>query len=417
MSQFKKVLLVDDDPTQLIILHAYFSGFDCGAIIETSSAKQALAALEEHGNSVNLIVSDIMMPDMDGIELLRAVKEKGYNGAIAFISGLQQTLIDSVKKLAELHQLNVIGTCRKPLNKQNLDSVFYGVSLEGKVDHHHDGGGVNHEEVAYGLDKAQFLPYYQPKVEVLSGRIVGVEALARWEHPDKGLLSPALFMPLVEAYNLTGQLTSLMFRKALADMAQWQKNNVTVKVALNVTASEVTDLAFPQTIRQLIEEFGVNAKHLVIEITENEVLEFNVTSLEVLARLRLMGIDIAIDDFGTGYSNLKTLKEFPYTELKIDQAFIRGMTKDSFSQETVRVAVTLGRQLNMRLLAEGVETLDEWEFVKQRGIDEVQGFFIAKPMPATDFTLFYNKAGGMVDIANDKRTSLSNNISQTFAHM
>ena len=228
--------------------------------------------------------------------------------------------------------------------------------------------------------------------------LLGVEALARWEHPTNGLISPVSFLPTIEGNGLTTKLTFLMFRRAFADMAKWRESGIEIKVALNVTATEVADLAFPSKVQDLLREFAIEPNKIVIEITENEVLEFNATSMEVLTRLRLMGIDIAIDDFGTGYSNLKTLKEFPYTELKIDQAFIRGMTKDSFSQETVRVAATLGRQLNMRLLAEGVETADEWEFVKSRGIDEVQGFYIAKPMSADTLASFYIETAGAVSV-------------------
>lgn len=249
-----------------------------------------------------------------------------------------------------------------------------------------------------GFEKGQFIPYYQPKVEVLSGRIVGVEALARWDHPSRGLVSPAKFMPVIEANNLTNSLTFIMFEQAFGDLKKWGAMNIPVKVAVNVTATEIADLGFPDKVHSLIRKFGVEARKIIIEITENEVLAFNSISLEVLSRLRMLSIDIAIDDFGTGYSNLQTLKEFPYTELKIDQAFIRGMTKDSFSQETVRVAATLGRQLNMRLLAEGIETQEEWNFVKQRGIDEVQGFLIAKPMAEKDFVAFYKENGGLVPV-------------------
>ena len=139
-------------------------------------------------------------------------------------------------------------------------------------------------------------------------------------------------------------------------------------------------------------------------------MEFNANSLEVLSRLRLMGIDIAIDDFGTGFANIKTLKEFPYTELKIDQSFIRGMTDDPFSQETVRAAVTLGRQMNMRLLAEGIETAEEWEFVRSRGVDEVQGYFIARPMPVDDFVAFCLKNDGHVSLPLDNEVGMSDRM-------
>ena len=398
MFQIGKVLLVDDDPTQLVVLSGYFMGLGCDQIFEAPSAKKALEIVRENKDEISLIVSDLMMPDMDGIEMLRALKQDGFNGSIALISSLDQRLIDSARKLGNLHQLKIIGTCRKPLTKQSLDEVFHGVDFSGTTNSKFENTSSDLSQVVAGLEKNQFLPHYQPKVDVLSGRIVGVEALARWEHPTNGLISPARFLPTIEGNGLTTKLTFHMFRRAFADMAKWRESGIEIKVALNVTATEVADLAFPSKVQDLLREFAIEPNKIVIEITENEVLEFNATSMEVLTRLRLMGVDIAIDDFGTGYSNLKTLKEFPYTELKIDQAFIRGMTKDSFSQETVRVAATLGRQLNMRLLAEGVETADEWEFVKSRGIDEVQGFYIAKPMSADTLASFYIETAGAVSV-------------------
>lgn len=398
MTDYKKVLLVDDDPTQLIILHAYFAGLGCRDIIEAGSAQAALKLIAEHGSSINLLVTDLMMPDMDGIEMLRYLKECSFHGAIAIISSLDQSLRDSAYKLGKMHHLNIIGTCHKPLNKLALDEIFHQTNLVSSQQSTKNQKIITSDEVFDGFEKGQFIPYYQPKVEVLSGRIVGVEALARWDHPSRGLVSPAKFMPVIEANNLTNSLTFIMFEQAFGDLKKWGAMNIPVKVAVNVTATEIADLGFPDKVHSLIRKFGVEARKIIIEITENEVLAFNSISLEVLSRLRMLSIDIAIDDFGTGYSNLQTLKEFPYTELKIDQAFIRGMTKDSFSQETVRVAATLGRQLNMRLLAEGIETQEEWNFVKQRGIDEVQGFLIAKPMAEKDFVAFYKENGGLVPV-------------------
>lgn len=398
MTNYKKILIVDDDPTQRVILHAYFSGLGCYDILEAGCANTALKLVAEHNASLDLLVSDLMMPDMDGIEMLRALKEYSFGGAIAIISSLDQVLIDSARKLGNLHQLNIIGTCQKPLNKQALDEVFHEACLIGSSSTRQVHDSFTVEEIIAGFDKGEFIAHYQPKVEILSGRIVGVEALVRWVHPTRGIILPVQFMPVIEASNLSKRLAFTMFRHALRNVVEWEAMNIAIKIAVNVTASEISDLRFPDEVQNLISEFGVDPRKLTIEITENEILEFNSTSLEVLARLRMMSIDIAIDDFGTGYSNLQTLKEFPYTELKIDQAFIRGMTKDSFSQETVRAAATLGRQLNMRLLAEGIETREEWDFVKQRGIDEVQGFLIAKPMDTEDFVAFYEQNNGFIHI-------------------
>lgn len=400
MALYNKILLVDDDPIQTIILQAYFAKLDCQAIIEANNAKKALEILQER-TDIDLIVSDLMMPDMDGMELLRALKSIGFSGKIALVSSLEQAILNSARKLGELHQLQIIGTCRKPLNRQSLDDVFQAPALAARPSWRVPRHQTEHVCVTRGLDEGLFIPYYQPKVDVRTGRIIGVEALARWQHWSKSLLTPDVFMPVIYESRLTGMLTFCLLDHVLRDMAQWKRSGLEFKVAINITAREVADLSFPDRLREKLKQSGIAPSLIALEITENEVLEFNATSLEVLSRLRMLGIDIAIDDFGTGYSNLKALREFPYTELKIDQSFIRGMAKDSFSQESVRTAATLGRQLNMRLLAEGVETAEEWEFVKQRGIDEIQGYYVAKPMPAADFLNFYSKKNGYAMLDGD----------------
>lgn len=394
MTAYDQVLLVDDDPTQTIILQAYFSGLGCRAIHEANSASEALNLLRNNGK-IDLVVSDLMMPDMDGIELLRALKDIRFSGKIALISSLEQSIINSARKLAELHRLDMIGTCRKPLNRQKLDDLF-----RQQDRHHRHPHGTEHRIEDYrtiveALETGRFVPFYQPKVNVLSKRIIGVEALARWRHPQRGLLLPRTFMPIIQTGRLSDKLTLNLMYYVFKDMARWQRAGHEIKVAVNITAHEVADINFPAKLEMQIRRFGLNASLLTLEITENEVLGFNATTLEVLSRLRMMGIGIAIDDFGTGYSNIKTLREFPYTELKIDQSFIRGISTDLFSQESVRTAATLGRQLNMKLLAEGVETSEEWEFIKRRGIDEVQGFYVAHPMCEADFMDFYKRNDGI----------------------
>lgn len=395
------VLIVDDDPTQILILSGYFHSLRAAEVLESSSARDALRQLDRSGDGVDLIVTDLMMPDMDGIELLRELRSADYQGKLALISSLDQAMINSARKLGEMHGLNIIGTCRKPLRKASLDSVFLTPETpRGKFDVVSDRD-VTAERIVSGLENGAFRPFYQPKIDIRQKRIVGAEALVRWCDPAMGVLMPADFLPVVEAENLTNEMTFDLMKSIFRDIASWKKQGLNIKTSINVTAHEIAILEFPDIVGRLLRDSGILPSDIGLEITENAVVEFNTNSLEVLSRLRLMGAEIAIDDFGTGFANIKALKEFPYTELKIDQSFIRGMTNDPFCQETVRAAVTLGRQMNMRLLAEGIETVDEWEFVKQRGVDEVQGFLFAKPMPVETFVPFYLETDGVVELPAD----------------
>ncbi len=404
------VLIVDDDPSQVLILSGYFQSQRAGAVIEANSAVDALERLRRSDTTVDLIVSDLMMPDMDGIEMLRELKKADYPGKLALISSLDQAMINSARKLGEMHGLNIIGTCRKPLRKASLDALF--LTPEEPRGSFDDGEeqSISAEQISAALDQGVIRPFYQPKVDVKRKRIVGAEALVRWVDPVLGIISPADFLPAVEQNGLSSDLTFALMKTVFRDIAAWKRKGLEIKTSVNVTTREIAILEFPDIVGGFVRSQNIKPADIAIEITENAVLEFNANSLEVLSRLRLMGIDIAIDDFGTGFANIKTLKEFPYTELKIDQSFIRGMTDDPFSQETVRAAVTLGRQMNMRLLAEGIETAEEWEFVRSRGVDEVQGYFIARPMPVDDFVTFCLANDGYVSLPLEDDVGMSDRM-------
>lgn len=404
------VLIVDDDPSQVLILSGYFQSQRAGAVIEANSAVDALERLRHSNSTVDLIVSDLMMPDMDGIEMLRELKKADYQGKLALVSSLDQAMINSARKLGEMHGLNIIGTCRKPLRKASLDALFLTPEEpRGSFDDVEEQT-ISAEQISAALDQGAIRPFYQPKVDVKQKRITGAEALVRWVDPILGIISPADFLPAVEQNGLSSDLTFALMKTVFRDIAAWKRKGLEIKTSVNVTTREIAILEFPDIVGGFVRGQNIKPSDIAIEITENAVLEFNANSLEVLSRLRLMGIDIAIDDFGTGFANIKTLKEFPYTELKIDQSFIRGMTDDPFSQETVRAAVTLGRQMNMRLLAEGIETAEEWEFVRSRGVDEVQGYFIARPMPVDDFVAFCLKNDGHVSLPLDNEVGMSDRM-------
>ncbi|MEO1066100.1 MAG: EAL domain-containing response regulator [Pseudomonadota bacterium] len=399
MPPFESILIVDDDPAQGILLDAYFRGMGITSVASVGGAVEAIDRMAVSDVPFDLIVSDLLMPDMDGIEFLRALKKVGFHGKIALISSLDQTLIDSAKKLGELHGFEVIGTCRKPLTKQVLDDIF---KAPHRTTAQASGGALpdlSSEDVVSALDRGELIPFYQPKVDILTGRIVGAEALTRWVTPDGGVIAPGRFMAFIEEGGLVRRLTDCLLDRSIADIARWKLRDIDVKVAINITAKEISDIALPDHVGAVLKNAGVHASNLCLEVTERDVLSFNTVTLEVLSRLRLMGVDIAIDDFGTGYSNLNALRDFPYCELKVDQSFVRGQNNDAFSRETLRAAVTLGRHLNMRILVEGVETEEEWNFVKGFGVDQVQGYYVAKPMAADDFAAFYESNGGVFGAA------------------
>ncbi len=398
MQNIHTILLVDDDPVQLAILETYFLTSGAKKVLKAINGHSALALISEFNKEIKLILCDLKMPEMDGIEFMRHLKGSSYDGPIAILSSADRFLIESAEKLATIHGLNIIGTIKKPMSKDKLDNLVALASMKRKVYSTANSPLVDGDFLKEAIKNGQIIPYYQPKTETRTLQVAGVEALARWVHPDLGVIGPGVFMPLVEQKGLMKELTHSILISAINDAKTWKSHGINTKISVNVTSDILEDLEFPDFLLARLQSADINRSHMIFEVTEVGMLDANASTMEVLARLRIKDIDISIDDFGTGFSNIEQLKKFPYSELKIDQSFISAGPHDTFANASVRASVTLGRELNMRLVAEGVETREQWDYVADQGIDQVQGFFIAKPMPAERFQSWYIERNGLVDI-------------------
>jgi diguanylate cyclase (GGDEF)-like protein len=231
-------------------------------------------------------------------------------------------------------------------------------------------------------DPDQLLLHYQPKADVSTRRIVGVEALARWQHPTRGLVAPNEFIPAAERTGLIKPLTHRVLTIALAQARCWADAGVDLRVAVNVSARCLLDLDFPTQVRALLDEHGVDATMLELELTESTIMSDPGRALEVLTSLHDMGVLLSIDDFGTGYSSMAYLKELPVDELKIDRAFVSGIADGGSDAAIVRSTVELARNLDLCVVAEGVETERVWNQLVQLGCDVAQGYYLSRPLPA-----------------------------------
>ncbi|GAA2375961.1 hypothetical protein GCM10010170_079800 [Dactylosporangium salmoneum] len=230
----------------------------------------------------------------------------------------------------------------------------------------------------------ELVVFYQPKADASSGAILGAEALVRWQHPEHGLLAPNEFIPLAETTGLIRQLTSYVLATALRDCRAWRDAGHDVSVAVNVSARCLLDLELPVEIQRLTEEHEVPTDRLIVEITESVIMSDPNRALEVLNRLHALGVRLAIDDFGTGYSSLAYLKNLPVQELKVDRSFVTHMRERESELAIVRSTVDLGHNLGMHVVAEGVEDAATWQELSALGCDEIQGYFLGRPMPAGD---------------------------------
>ena len=243
-------------------------------------------------------------------------------------------------------------------------------------------------ELRRAIKEGELVLHYQPKIDLQSRKVLGVEALVRWRHPKRGLLSPEIFLPLAERSGLMKDLTAQVLQMALRQARTWQGTGVELTMAVNVAAADLLDLRFPDEVESLLTQKGLAASSLELEITESTILADPQRAQAVLTRLHAMGVRLAVDDFGTGYSSLIYLKELPVDAVKIDRSFVRDMATKSDDEVIVRAIIDLARNLNLQVVAEGVEDEATWNRLGALGCDLAQGYYLSPPLAEKELILW-----------------------------
>jgi len=383
-----RVLVIDDEAYFRSLLLRVLERIGLKSRHAASNGKEALDLIASNTVAIDVILLDLRMPEMDGIEFLRALHDSPYRPAIVLLSGVDVQLLRAATDFARSNHLNVLGYARKPVEPEVLLRLLAGhvaaiaPSSQTSIA---TSRRVSEEELAAGLHTGALLPVYQPKISLSTGKIVGVETLARWQLLDGSIVGPAAFIPLAETSGLIHELTLALMQKAFADCADWAAQGMLVDLAVNVSAASFADLRFPDVIKALADAEGVPTSRLVLEVTERTVADDFISMMNILVRLRLKGITLSVDDFGTGYSSLQQLHKLPFTELKIDRAFVAGAIKDNRAYSILEASIRLAQKLEMTTIAEGVETHSDLETVRNLGCDVAQGFYYARPMTSDAF--------------------------------
>jgi EAL domain-containing protein (putative c-di-GMP-specific phosphodiesterase class I) len=339
----------------------------------------------------DVILLDLNMPDMDGIEFVRHLVERRYSGGLILMSGEGERVLQTAEKLIEAHDLALLGYLQKPVNAHKLSALVGAWVSPSQPEFRRAKKTYSAEDVQAAIANHELVNYYQPKVAVATGEIVAVEALVRWRNPLGGIVFPDEFIGVAEEHNLINDLTRAVVTEALIHAKDWQQTGREMHVACNVSMDNLTSLDFPDFIAALAAEAGIPPQDVLLEVTESRLMEDTRTALDVLTRLRLKGFRLSIDDFGTGHSSLAQLRDIPFDELKIDRGFVHGAATNATIRAIYEANLELARQLGMDVVAEGVEDPDDWAFLCSTGCPFAQGYFIAKPMPVDDL------AGWMTD--------------------
>jgi len=237
-------------------------------------------------------------------------------------------------------------------------------------------------ELLQAINRDELVLYFQPKIELGTSKVTSVEALVRWQHPQRGFLSPDLFVPMAEQTGLIDQLTVWVLKKAMLQCTEFNNAGMDITVAVNLSARSLHDFRLPGEIARMLFEGKIRPSMLVLEITESAVMSNPAEALEVLQILDKMGVSLSIDDFGTGYSSLAYLTKLPVDEIKIDKSFVLEMVLEKHAAVIVRSTIELGHNLGKKVVAEGVETREIWNLLSALGCDTAQGYYMSKPLPA-----------------------------------
>jgi EAL domain-containing protein (putative c-di-GMP-specific phosphodiesterase class I)/FixJ family two-component response regulator len=377
MPNRKPTLVVIDDDIDIAEIIGQIgsqAGFDVQMVTDPDTLYEDI---DTHGPVA--IVLDLQMPKLDGIQVLRGLAQRKIKAGIILVTGMDERTIAAAELYGTERGLKVLATVQKPFSPEDL--------LETLLAARAATGPLTVDDLRKAIDDERLLVYYQPTV-VRRGDgtwdIQTMEALLRWDHPDRGILSPDAFLAMGEKSGLIRPMTDYVIQRGLEQLRAWQSSGMRLGLRINISASLLTDLDFPDRFERLMEELETDPAGVTMEITETAMLEQHADTFDILTRFRLKRLNLAIDDFGIGYSSLTQLFRMPFNEMKIDKSLMLRAPQSSEAKIMIDALVSLAHNLNLTVCAEGVESRESLEFLDGIGCDSAQGFYISKPIAAKD---------------------------------
>jgi EAL domain-containing protein (putative c-di-GMP-specific phosphodiesterase class I)/CheY-like chemotaxis protein len=357
---------------------------------EAGDGAGALELFRGADANIDVIISDLDMPGMDGMELIRHIGESGLPVAMILSSAIDRAVMASVEAMTKAYGITLLGAIEKPVTQPKLEALLqkHRPPQPRTAAPRPPPPSFALEDIRRGLAEDEFEPFFQPKIDLATGAIEGAEALARWRHPERGIVSPYFFIGPMEEAGLIDDLTWKMVAKSARQRRVWADGSPSLPllISINLSAKSLGDADVADRITRIVRDEGVDPACIVLEVTESAAVAHVAQTLETLARLRLRGFRLSIDDYGTGYSSMQQLTRIAFTELKIDQSFVMSALEVESSRVILESSLDMARRLKVRSVAEGVETRAHWDLLLALGCDIAQGYFIARPMDAAGFT-------------------------------
>ncbi|WP_394193421.1 EAL domain-containing protein [Pseudoalteromonas atlantica] len=396
----KNILVVDDSKAILVVMEAILNELEIPNITTCLSAQEALYKVKNASLKYDAVFTDLNMPDMDGMELIRHLGDMNYPGAIVIISEMDHKVIDLAADLAKRSNAHLIGNIVKPVQLTQVHTLLK------KLDHlasHIEKPieSIDESQLLHAISHNEITPFYQPKVNRYKNKITSVEVLARIVTAKGQQLLPDHFISVAEDLDLINLITFQLFEKATTDfIALKECLGYKFKLAFNLSPCQLEDLSCPDKLALILKLNDLTPSEIILEITEQHALCSSV-QLETLNRLRIRGFDISLDDYGIGFTNVNQLKTLPFSEVKIDRTLISHIETDQFSQVITSSLVNIAIQEGITIVAEGIERIEELEYLDRfKEFILMQGFLICKPKSRSEFTVWAKSWLQMVKDAN-----------------
>jgi EAL domain-containing protein (putative c-di-GMP-specific phosphodiesterase class I) len=377
MAERKPVLLALDDDREIaetLCEIAVRAGFRAVPSTEPARLRELIETARP-----DVIILDLQMPGEDGVSALRHLADTGSTAKIFIVTGMDERTIAAAEQYGLRRGLGILGTLQKP---------FDPAELLARLERAHAAiRPLTAKDLEHAIDNGELVVHYQPIIRRFADNtwdICAVEALLRWNHPIRGLLTPDSFVSMGEAHGLSRAMTDFVLQRGIEQLKGWEALRLRIGLRVNIAATLISDIEFPDRLEAMLIEQSLDADLLALEITETAMLEQTPEAFDILTRLRIKNIGLAIDDFGIGYSSLTQLFRMPFNEMKVDRSLVGRIAESKEAWIMVDALVSLAHKLNLTVCAEGVENLATLEALGKFGCDFAQGYYISTPVPAAE---------------------------------
>jgi EAL domain-containing protein (putative c-di-GMP-specific phosphodiesterase class I) len=387
----KKILVIEDEAMLRELISDLLEA-ECYESITAEDGVSGLQKAREH--HPDLVVCDVMLPDIDGFTILAKLREEVTTAAVPFI--FLTALSDHIDIRRGMN-LGADDYLTKPFERDDLLSTIHArlkkqETLEQRLDDHTPQDTVQEQDgrrLLRAIEQSEFLVYYQPQINLQTGALTGAEALIRWHDPDRGLVSPGEFIPLAEKTGAILQMDSWMLDQVCQQAIAWKSEGFPpLKLSVNLSGAQFNQADLSSDIDRVLQKNGLDPKYLSLELTESLLVRNVDAAIAKLSEFQALGIQVAVDDFGTGYASLGYLQHFPFNTLKLDRCFVQHVDRNKKNAAIVIALIQMAHGLGLDVIAEGVETQAERNFLQLHECDTMQGYLVSRPLPTSDFKDF-----------------------------